>query len=572
MTHVPHILFFPFRLWHTVAIMALIYFYDASELDQRQLETGLKPTDHRWKYVEEGINTDNLDPECEVISVFVTSSVTKEIIEKLPKLKLIACRSTGFNNIDLAAADAHGVTVVNVPTYGESTVAEYTFTLMLALTRKLAPSLGFLNHEVDIATLMGTDLHEKTLGVVGTGHIGQHVIKIAKGFEMRVVAFDPYAKDELAKEYGFEYLPLDELLKVSDIVTLHAPFTPENKHLINAERLTLMKPTAMLVNTARGELVDAPALVDALMHDRLAGAALDVLEGEQLFKTAEEVALLRSNKLPQSTGEQSVALMALNKLPNVILTPHNAFNTEEAIGRINGTTCTNIIRFWYDDVPNRVKPAKPTPGRLLLTRHAESEWNATGQWTGLTDVHLSEKGFHEASLLGIALRDLDITLDKAYCSEQVRTLETLEGMLNASQQFNVPFERKGAINERDYGEYTGKNKWDMKELVGEEEFNGIRRGWDHPVPGGETLKKVYERAVPFYQTEVVPQLMAGKNVLLVAHGNTLRALMKYIENISDEGVESLEMPFGNIIAYDIDPEGHMLAKDDTHIDSAAPNA
>jgi D-lactate dehydrogenase len=115
---------------------------------------------------------------------------------------------------------------------------------------------------------------------------------------------------------------------------------------------------------------------------RLAGAALDVLEGEQLFKTAEEVALLRSNKLPQSTGEQSVALMALNKLPNVILTPHNAFNTEEAIGRINGTTCTNIIRFWYDDVPNRVKPAKPTPGRLLLTRHAESEWNATGQWTG----------------------------------------------------------------------------------------------------------------------------------------------------------------------------------------------
>ena len=101
---------------------------------------------------------------------------------------------------------------------------------------------------------------------------------------------------------------------------------------------------------------------------------------------------------------------------------------------------------------------------------------------------------------------------------------------------------------------------------------GIRRGWDHPVPGGETLKTVYERAVPFYQNEVVPQLMAGKNVLVVAHGNTLRSLMKYIETISDEGVESLEMPFGNIIAYDVDPEGHMLAKDDTHIDSAPPNA
>lgn len=552
--------------------MSLIYFYDASELDKRQLEDGLKSTDHRWNYVEESISLDNLDAETEVISVFVTSKVTGDMIEKLPKLKLIACRSTGFNNIDLAAAETHGIKVVNVPTYGESTVAEYTFTLLLALMRKLPQSLGFLSRELDVAELMGGDLHEKTIGVVGTGHIGQHVIKIAKGFEMRVVGFDPYGKEELARDLGFEYLPLEELLKVSDVVTLHAPFTPENKHLINAERLNLMKPSAVLINTARGELVDASALADALMHKRLAGAALDVLEGEQLFKMEEEVGLLRSNKLPAATGAQSVALMALNKLPNVILTPHNAFNTEEAIGRINATTCQNIIRFWYGDVPNQVKPIKPTAGRLLLTRHAESEWNATGKWTGLTDVHLSEKGFHEASLLGIALRDLDIRVDKAYCSQQVRTLETLEGMLNASQQFDAPFERVGAINERDYGEYTGKNKWDMKELVGEEEFNGIRRGWDHAVPGGETLKMVYERAVPFYVNEVVPQLMAGKNVLLVAHGNTLRSLMKYIENISDADVESLEMPFGNIIAYDIDPEGHMLAKDDTHIDSAPPNA
>jgi 2,3-bisphosphoglycerate-dependent phosphoglycerate mutase len=209
---------------------------------------------------------------------------------------------------------------------------------------------------------------------------------------------------------------------------------------------------------------------------------------------------------------------------------------------------------------------------LLLTRHAESEWNAKGKWTGLTDVHLSEKGFHEASLLGIALRDLDIKLDQAYCSEQVRTLETLEGMLNASQQFNVPFQRRSAVNERDYGTYTGKNKWDMQKLVGDAEFNGIRRGWNHPVPGGETLKMVYERVVPFYQNEVVPQLMAGKNVLLVAHGNSLRALMKYIESISDSGVEELEMPFGGIMVYDVDPDGHMLAKDETRIDTQPPNA
>lgn len=552
--------------------MALIYFYDASELDKRQLADGLKTTDHRWEFVDEGISPENVDGEAEVISVFVSSTVTADMIAKMPKLKLIACRSTGFNNIDLVAAEARGVKVVNVPTYGESTVAEYAFTLMLALTRKLPESLGFLSREVDSATLMGLDLHGKTLGVIGTGHIGQHVIKIAKGFEMRVVGYDPYAKEELACDLGFAYVSLEELLEQSDIVTLHAPFTPENKHLINAERLKIMKPSAILINTARGELVDTTALADALMHDQLAGAALDVLEGEQLFDMEEEVGLLRSNQLPQHTAEQGVALMALNKLPNVIITPHNAFNTEEAIGRINEATCKNIIRFWYGDVPNEVRPIKPTAGRLLITRHAESEWNATGKWTGLTDVHLSEKGFHEASLLGIALRDLDIKLAKAYCSEQVRTLETLQGMLNASQQFDVPFERVGAINERDYGKYTGKNKWDMKELVGEEEFNGIRRGWDHAVPGGETLKMVYERVVPFYQREVVPQLLAGKNVLLVAHGNSLRALIKYVENLSDSDVESLEMSFGNIITYDVDPEGRLLAREDVQIDSQPPNA
>ncbi|MGB4800200.1 MAG: 2,3-bisphosphoglycerate-dependent phosphoglycerate mutase [Candidatus Saccharimonadales bacterium] len=552
--------------------MALIYFYDASELDKRQLEDGLKSTDHRWKCIEESISVDNIDPETEVISVFVTSTVSADMIEKLPKLKLIACRSTGFNNIPLDAAEKRGVTVVNVPTYGESTVAEYAFTLMLALTRKLAPSLGFLQHQIDISTLMGVDLNGKTIGVVGTGHIGQHVIQIAKGFEMRVVGFDPYAKEDLARDLGFEYVSLDDLLKMSDVVTLHAPFTPENKHLINAERLSLMKPTAVLINTARGELVDTTALADALMHSRLAGAALDVLEGEQLFKMEEEVGLLRSNRLPSRTGEESVALMALNKLPNVILTPHNAFNTEEAIGRINETTCQNIIRFWYGDTPNKVRPRQPTLGRLLLSRHAESEWNATGKWTGLTDVHLSEKGFHEASMLGIALKQLDIRLDRAYCSEQVRTLETLEGILNASQQFEVPFERVGAINERDYGDYTGKNKWDMQELVGETEFTAIRRGWNHDVPGGETLKTVYARVVPFYQRDVLSQLLAGKNVLLVAHGNSLRALIKYIEKLSESAIENLEMPFGTIITYDVDPDGHMLARSDTHINSQPPNA
>lgn len=552
--------------------MALIYFYDASELDKRQLSDGLDGTDHRWEYVDETIQVDNLNVDAEVISVFVTSTVTREIIEALPKLRLIACRSTGFNNVDLQAASEHDIAVVNVPTYGESTVAEYAFTLLLALTRRLPPSLGFLNRDVPITTLMGNDLHDKTIGVIGTGHIGQHVIKIAKGFEMRVVAFDPFANDELAKTLGFEYLSIEDLLKTSDVISLHAPLTPENKHLINAERLALLKPSAVLVNTARGELVDVEALAAALDAKQLAGAALDVLEGEQLFDMHEEVALLRSHALPPITAEQSVALMALNKMPNVILTPHNAFNTEEAIGRINGTTCQNIIRFWYGETPNVVKPAKPYVGKLLLVRHAESEYNATGRWSGRRNVHLSQKGFHETALFGQLLGKFEIKIDQAYCSEQLRTMETLEGMLNACQQFEVPVQISAAVDERDYGKYTGKNKWDMQALIGEEEFNKMRRGWDYPIPSGETLKMVYERAVPFYQNEVVPQLMAGKNILIVAHGNSLRALMKYIESIDDSQVENLEMPFGEISLYEVDSDGLMVSKKTDRIDSPAPNA
>ncbi len=552
--------------------MALIYFYDTSELDKQQLTEGMAQTDHHWEYIDDSIRLDNLNPDAEVISVFPTSTITREMIEKLPKLKLIACRSTGFNNVDLAAATEYNITVTNVPTYGEATVAEYTFTLMLSLMRKLPQSLGFLNHEVDVATLMGSDLNGKILGVVGTGHIGQHVIRMAKGFDMRVVAFDPYPKEELATEIGFEYHSLEELLKISDVVTMHAPLTAENTHLLNVERLALMKPSAILINTARGELVDTKALADVLQNGSLAGAGLDVLEGEQLFDLGEEIALLRSNVLPSATGKQSVALIALNKMSNVILTPHNAFNTVEAISRINGTTCQNITRFWYGETPNQVQPQAPHIGKLLITRHAESEWNASGKWTGLTDVHLSEKGFHEAAMLGLSIRDLDITIDQAYCSQQIRTLETLECILDASGQIDVPFSRSTAINERDYGEYTGKNKWEMQKLVGEDEFTSIRRGWDHPVPGGETLKMVFERVVPFYKDEILPQLKKGKNVLLVSHGNSIRSLVKYIENISDKNVELLEMMFGRTIVYDVNADGKMITRTEKKIDSPTPDA
>lgn len=199
------------------------------------------------------------------------------------------------------------------------------------------------------------------------------------------------------------------------------------------------------------------------------------------------------------------------------------------------------------------------PGKLLIVRHAESEWNALGKWTGVTDVHLSEEGHKQSRQLGEELKESIKDVHIAYVSEQIRSRETLDGMLETSGD-EMEIRQSGAINERDYGEYTGKNKWEVKEEVGEEEFQAIRRGWDTHIPGGENLKMVYDRAVPFYKETILPLLEDGKNVMIVAHGNSIRALMKYIESISNEHVGELEMLFGQIVQYRVDRSGLQLEK------------
>lgn len=215
-------------------------------------------------------------------------------------------------------------------------------------------------------------------------------------------------------------------------------------------------------------------------------------------------------------------------------------------------------------------PKQPKLGQLLITRHAESEWNVLGKWTGSTDVHLSENGFNQAGQLGQALKDIKI--DYAFASLQMRTLETLEGILDGSGQTEVPYQRSGDINERDYGDYTGMNKWEVRDKVGEQEFNSIRRDWDHPVANGETLKMVYERAIPFYNEVILPKLRNGETVLMVAHGNSIRALIKYMEFISDEDIATVEMPFGTVINYKISEDGRMVARNDIKIEIVAPHA
>lgn len=196
--------------------------------------------------------------------------------------------------------------------------------------------------------------------------------------------------------------------------------------------------------------------------------------------------------------------------------------------------------------------------KLVLVRHGESKWNAKGIWTGLTDIGLTEKGKEEARQAAQAVKDINFQI--AFTSPLKRAKETLQEMEDVLR-VNIPTEESAALNERDYGDYTGKNKWQVKEQLGKEEFLKLRRGWDYPVPNGETLKDVYKRAVPFYQNNILPYLKQGKNVLVVAHGNSLRALIKNLENISDEEIPNLELATGEIYIYEMNEEGAIVSKE-----------
>ena len=339
--------------------MAKIVFYEANETDKLQLSAGLAGTDHHWVFESSPLTTETVDVDAEVVSVFVGHChITGELMDSMPKLKLIATRSTGFDHIDLKAASERDVTVVNVPNYGENTVAEHAFTLLLALARKLPQTLQTTKDGVYSPNeLSGFDLKGKTLGIVGMGRIGQHSARIGRGFGMEVVGFDLFEKPEVADEIGFRYAPLEEVLSVSDVVTLHAPLVAENVHLIKAESLATMKQGAILINTARGELVDTQALIAALENGHLAGAGLDTIEGERFLNEQIEINTVLDNKTTKETLINLAETETLLRMPHVIVTPHSAYNTIEAVGRINSITTDNIIEFWYGETPNKVVSA-----------------------------------------------------------------------------------------------------------------------------------------------------------------------------------------------------------------------
>ena len=321
-----------------------IVFYETREDEIKYFSEKLKGFE--LYFFSEKISEDNLI-DADIISIFIDSIITKEILSKFKSLKFICTRSTGYDHIDLEECKKRGIIVSNVPSYGIETVAEHTISLMLAISRKLLESFERTRRgSFSNVGLTGFELKGKTLGIIGAGKIGRRVAELAKAFGMRVIAYDIHQNLEEAKRIGYEYVDLDTLLKESDIISLHANLTKENYHIINESAFEKMKDGVIIINTARGALIDTRALLKYLDYGKVRAAALDVLENEPEIK--EEIRILdRELKEEELKTLLTDYLLfeAEDGLKGVIITPHNAFNSFEAIEEIKRTTLENILSF-----------------------------------------------------------------------------------------------------------------------------------------------------------------------------------------------------------------------------------
>jgi D-lactate dehydrogenase len=277
------------------------------------------------------------------IVIFIHSQITKDILDKMPNLKFITTMSTGFDHIDIPDCKKRSIIVSNVPTYGENIVAEHTFALLLGISRRLIESVERVKEGTFLPNgLTGFELKGKTIGVVGTGSIGENVIKIAKGFGMNVLAFKRTPDLVLEQKLGFKFVDMNTLLGQSDVITLHIPYNEHTHHYLNADAFAKMKNGVIILNTARGALIDTAELLKSLENGKVKAAGLDVLEEEPLLE--EEKDLLsksfENNKLLSVLQDH----MLVNH-PKVLLTPHNAFNSQEALNKIVETTHENLSGF-----------------------------------------------------------------------------------------------------------------------------------------------------------------------------------------------------------------------------------
>jgi D-lactate dehydrogenase len=291
--------------------------------------------------------------DAEIISTFIHSRLRADVLKKFNNLKMIATRSTGYDHIDIEYCNANDIVVCNVPAYGEHTVAEHVFGLLLTISHNITEAINRTRRgDFSLKGLKGFDLQNKTLGVVGTGNIGQCVIEIARGFGMDVLAYDVKENRNLAFRLDFRYVNMDELLSTSDIITLHIPENNATHHLISGDEFKKMKDGVILINTARGSIVDTQALLHALTEGKVATAGLDVLSEEPVIREEAEIARRIFQK--KHNLEDLLTDHVLLRMRNVYITPHSAFFTREAIQRILDTTIENIVAFRNDNPKNVV--------------------------------------------------------------------------------------------------------------------------------------------------------------------------------------------------------------------------
>lgn len=331
-----------------------IVIYEAEEWE-REAFGRLKEEGHDVAIVPEPLEPGNADEhgDAEIVSTFIYSELSEDVLSRFDSLKLIATRSTGYDHIALEHCGNRGIAVANVPEYGCHAVAEHVFALLLTISHRIADAIDRTRKgDFSMKGLMGFDLKGRTLGVVGTGSIGRCVIRIAHGFSMPVLAYDVRPDKAYAREAGFDYVELGELLDRSDVVTLHVPANKATHHMIGADEFDAMKDGAVLINTSRGSVVDTSELLRALTEGKVKAAGLDVLAEEPTIR--EEAELLRSIYRKQHDLETLFADHMLMHLRNVFVTPHTAFNTEESVGRIIETTIENIAAYAQGEPQNIV--------------------------------------------------------------------------------------------------------------------------------------------------------------------------------------------------------------------------
>ena len=328
-----------------------IAFFDTHSYDKKSFTEANKAFNYEIDFRDYKLNenTAMTAQGFDVVCVFVNDVVNEAVIKTLAEcgIKLIALRCAGFNNVDLKAAAAAGIKVVRVPAYSPYAVAEHGVALLMSLTRHIPQAyLRTKTANFNIEGLTGRDLFGLTAGILGTGKIGRIMADILIGFGMKIIAYDPFPNTKWAQEKNIEYVDLEEIFKRSDVLSLHCPLTEETKHIVNHDRMKMMKHDAVIINTGRGALIDSKALVHALKHGHIGGIGMDVYEEESKYFFSDWSTDIMTDD----------TLARLLTFPNVIITGHQAFLTTNALKNLADTTLENIKAFSSgNELVNEVK-------------------------------------------------------------------------------------------------------------------------------------------------------------------------------------------------------------------------